>query len=128
MINTSGAWAFAPGSQGREKMVNTMNGSKCLIAATISIWLAVAGGAQARVLIVEASYNPGAQVVEQFRGCPVAEAGSEKLLPLLKRQATATAMTAGATPAAATPSIRVAMVSPVRTLRLSLPLMLGVGY
>jgi len=108
-------------------MTNTMNGSKRLIVAATSIWLAVAGSAEARVLIVEAFYNPGEPAVEQFRGCLVAEAGSEKLLPLLKqRQTTATAMAAA--PAVATPSIRVAMAAPVRTLRLSLPLMLGVGY
>jgi hypothetical protein len=110
-------------------MMNTKSGCKCVIGAAISIWFAVAGSAQARVLIVEASYNPGEQVVEQFRGCPVAEAGSEKLLPLLKqRQTTATAVAAGAAPAVATPSMRIAMAAPIRTPHFSLPLMLGVGY
>jgi len=109
-------------------MVNTTNGGKCLIGATISIWLVVAGGAQARVLISEASYNPDQQVVEEFKG-RAAKAESEKPLPLLnQRQTTGTAVAAAAASSGAAPSIRVAMASPVRTLRLSLPLMLGVGY
>ena len=110
-------------------MTNMTNGCKWAIGAAVSIWLAMAGSAQARVFILDDAYNPGEQVAVEFKGCPGTDAQLEKLLPLLKqRQTTATSIAAVAAPVAVAPSVRIAMASPVRATRFSLPLMIGVGY
>lgn len=89
----------------------------------------MASSVQARVFILDDSYNPGERVAMEFEGCPGTDAQLEKLLPLLKqRQTTATSIAAVAAPVAVAPSIRIAMASPVRTTRFSLPLIIGVGY
>jgi hypothetical protein len=110
-------------------MTNMTNGCKWAVGAAVSIWLAMAGSVQARVFILDDAYNPGEQVAVEFKGCPGTEAQLEKLLPLLKqRQTTATSIAAVAAPVAVAPSVRIAMASPVRATRFSLPLMVGVGY
>jgi len=93
--------------------------------AALAIWFMAASSAQARVFIVDDPYNPGEQVVVEFKGCHGTDARLERLLPPLKQQQT-TATSIAAAPAVA-PSIQIAMTSPVRAAR-SLPLMLGVGY
>jgi len=86
--------------------------------------LGVAGTAHARVLLLENvllledPYNSGKQVVVELKGCRNSEAGLEKLLPLLKQRQAADLP----------PSTRIAMASPARGERFSLPLMLGVGF
>ena len=110
-------------------MTNMTNGCKWAIGAAVSIWLAMAGSVQARVFILDDAYNPGEQVAVEFKGCPGTDAQLEKLLPLLKqRQTTATSIAVVAAPVAVAPSVRIAMASPVRATRFSLPLMIGVGY
>ncbi len=104
-------------------MASTMHGCRW-VAAAVSIWLGVAGTAHARVLLLENvllledPYNSGKQVVVELKGCRNSEAGLEKLLPLLKQRQTADLP----------PSTRIAMASPARGARFSLPLMLGVGF
>jgi len=102
-----------------------MNGRNWAAGAAVAIWFMAASSAQARVFILDDPYNPGEQVVVDFKGCRGTEARLERLLPLLKQQRT-TVTSIAAAPAVA-PSIRIAMTSPVRTAR-SLPLVLGVGY
>jgi len=110
-------------------MTNMTNGCRWAVGAAVSIWLAMAGSVQARVFILDAAYYPGEQVVVELKGCPGTDAQLEKLLPLLKqRQTTATSIAAVAAPVAVAPSVRIAMASPVRATRFSLPLMIGVGY
>ena len=110
-------------------MTNMTNGCRWAVGAAVSIWLAMAGSVQARVFILDDAYNPGEQVAVEFKGCPGTDAQLEKLLPLLKqRQTTATSIAAVAAPVAVAPSVRIAMASPVRATRFSLPLMIGVGY
>jgi len=109
--------------------IKMMNGCKWMAGAALSMWLAAAGSAQAGVVILDNPYNPGEQVVVMFKGCPGTEAQLERLLPLLKqRQTMAPSVAAVAAPAAAPPSIRIAMASPVHTLRFSTPIMVGIGY
>ena len=108
-------------------MTNMTNGCKWAVGAAVSIGLAMAGSVQARVFILDDAYNPGEQVAVEFKGCPGTDTQLEKLLPLLKqRQTTATSIAAA--PVAVAPSVRIAMASPVRATRFSLPLMIGVGY
>jgi hypothetical protein len=129
VIHSKDASALAPGSLKDRQMANITNGYKWAVGAAMSICFAVVGSAQARVLILDDPYNPGEQVVVEIKGCPVGEAGLEKLLPVFKqRQTTGTSTAAPAPPAAVAPSVRIAMASPVRAARLSLPLVLGVGY
>jgi hypothetical protein len=117
-------------------MTNMTNGCKWAVGAAVSIWLAMAGSVHARVFILDAAYNPGdaaynpgEQVAVEFEGCPGTDAQLEKLLPLLKqRQTTATSIAAVAAPVAVAPSVRIAMASPIRTARVPLPLMIGIGY
>ena len=110
-------------------MTNMTNGCKWAAGAAVLIWLAMAGSVQARVFILDDASNPGERVAVEFRGCPSTDAQLEKLLPLLKqRQTTAPSIAAAAAPVAVAPSIRIAMASPVRATRFSLPLMIGVGY
>lgn len=110
-------------------MTSMTNGCKWAAGAAVSIWLAMAGTAQARVFILDDPYNPGEQVLVEIKGCSATEAQLERLLPLLKqRQTNSTSIAALASPGAVLPSIRIVMASPVRTARFSSPLVLGVGY
>jgi len=99
-------------------MASIMHGCKWAVGTAVLIWLGVAGTAQARVLLVEYPYNSNEQIVVEFKGCRTSEAGLEKLLPLPKQQQTADL----------SPSTRIAMVSPGRAVRFSLPLMVGIGF
>jgi len=98
-------------------MASMTCGCKWALGVAVSIWLGVAGTAQARVILLEDPYNPGQQVAVEFKGC-ISEARLEKLLPLLKQGQTADLP----------PSTRIAMASPARVARVSLPLMVGVGF
>jgi hypothetical protein len=88
------------------------------VGTAASIWLGVAATAQARVLLLEDTYDPGEQVVAEFKACRIAETGPLKFPPLLKHRLTADA----------SPPIRIAMASPARAARPSLPLLIGVGF
>jgi hypothetical protein len=83
----------------------------------VSIWLGVAGTAEARVFLLADPSNPGEQVAVELKGC-ITEARLEKLLPLLRQRQ----------PVDFAPSVRIAMASPVRPAHVSLPLMVGVGF
>jgi hypothetical protein len=110
-------------------MTMMTNGCKWAVGAAVSIWFAVAGSAQAGVFILDNPYNPGEQVMVTFKGCPGAEALLERLLPLLKqRQTPASSIVLVPAPAAAAPSVRIAMASPVHVARFSPPTMTGVGF
>jgi len=101
-------------------MANMTHGCKWAVVAAASIWLgvvAVAGTAQARVVLLEGPYNPGQQVAVEFKGC-ISEAQLEKLLPILKQRQTADLP----------PATRIVMASPARAARFSPPLMVGVAY
>ena len=98
-------------------MASITNGCKWTVGAAVSIWLGVAGTAQARVVLLENPYNPGEQVAVEVKEC-LSDAQLVKLLPLLKQRQTAEI----------TPSTRIAMASPVRAARYSLPLMVGIGF
>ena len=101
-------------------MANMTHGCKWAVVVAASIWLgvaAVAGTAQARVVLLEGPYNPGQQVAVEFKGC-ISEAQLEKLLPLLKQRQTADLP----------PPTRVAMAPSAHGTRFSLPLMVGVGF
>ena len=103
-------------------MASITNGCKWTVGTAVSIWLGVAGTAQARVILLENPYNPGEQVaVEVVKGC-LPEAQLAKLLPLLNQRQTADI----------TPSTRIAMASPIASpahaARASLPLMVGIGF
>ena len=98
-------------------MASITHGCKWAIGTAVSIWLGVAGTAQARVVLLEDPYNPGEQVAVEVKGC-ISEAQLEKLLPLLRQRQTADL----------TPTTRIAMASPVRAVHVSLPLMVGVGF
>ena len=109
-------------------MINIANGCKWTAAAVVSIWFAVVDNAQARVIVLDNPYNPGEQVVLEFKGCHDTEV-AEWLFPLLKqRQNSPSSVAAVAAPADRAPAIRIAMAPPGRTARYSLPLMLGVGF
>jgi hypothetical protein len=90
------------------------------VGTAVSIWLGVAGTAQARVFLLEDSYNPGKQVVVELKGCRPSEAGLEKLVPLVKQR-----QTPDLSPASHT---RIAMASPPRATHVSLPLLVGIGF
>jgi hypothetical protein len=98
-------------------MPSITNGCKWTVGTAVSIWLGVAGTAQARVILLENPYNPGEQVAVELKGC-ISEAQLAKLLPLLKQRQTADL----------TPTTRIAMASPARPVYVSLPLMVGVGF
>jgi hypothetical protein len=98
-------------------MASITHACKWAVGAAVSIWLGVAGTAQARVVLLENPYNPGEQVAVEFKGC-ISEAQLAKLLPLLKQRQTADL----------TPMTRIAMASPVRAGHVSLPLMVGIGF
>jgi hypothetical protein len=98
-------------------MASTTNGCKWTVGTAVSIWLGVAGIAQARVVLLENPYNPGEQVAVEVKGC-LPEAQLAKLLPLLKLRQMADL----------TPTTRIAMASPVRAAHVSLPLMVGIGF
>jgi len=104
-------------------MARIMHGCRW-VGAAVSIWLGVAGTVQARVFLLEDPYDSREQVVSieqavaEFKGCRTSEAGLEKLLPLLKQRQ----------PADFSPPARIAMASPVRAVRFSFPLTVGVGY
>jgi hypothetical protein len=98
-------------------MASIPRGCKWAVGAAAAIWLGVAGTAQARVILLEDPYNPTQQVAVEFKGC-ISEAQLAKLLPLLKQGQTADLP----------PSTRIAMASPARATRVSLPLMVGVGF
>ena len=95
------------------------HGCKWAMGAAISIWLGVAGTAQARVILLEDPYNSGEQVAVEVKGC-LSEARLEKLLPLLRPR-----QMADFSPS---PPTRIAMASPARAARFSAPLMVGVGF
>ena len=105
-------------------MIRMTNGSKWATGAAVAIWFTLAGSAQARVFIVDDPYNPGEQLVVEFKGCRGMEARLERLLPLVKQQQTSPISIATAAPSTVAPSIRIAMTS--RATRL--PIVLGVGY
>ena len=98
-------------------MASVTRGCKWAVGTAVSIWLGVAGTAQARVVLLEDPYNPGERVAVEFKGC-LPDAQLEKLLPLLKQRQMPDL----------TPSTRIAMASPARATRFSLPLMVGVGF
>ncbi len=101
-------------------MANMTHGCKWAVVVAASIWLgvaAVAGTAQARVVLLEDPYNPSQQVAIEFKGC-ISEAQLEKLLPLLKQRQTADLP----------PATRIVMASSARPVRFSPPLMVGVAY
>jgi hypothetical protein len=98
-------------------MTSMTHGCKWAIGTAVSIWLGVAGSAQARIVLLENPYNGEQVAVEVVKGC-IPEAQLAKLLPLLKQRQTADI----------TPPTRLAMASPVRPVRVSLPVMVGVGF
>ncbi len=98
-------------------MARPTRGCKWAVGAAALIWLGVAGTAQARVFLLDDPYNPGEKVAVEFKGC-ISEAQLEKLLPLLKQRQTADLP----------PPTRIAMASPARGTRLSMPLMVGIGF
>jgi hypothetical protein len=102
-------------------MSSITHGCKWAVGTAVSIWLGVAGPAQARVVLLENPYNPGEQIAVEVKGC-LPEAQLAKLLPLLKQRQMADI----------TPSTRVAMASPMASpahaAHSSLPLMVGVGF
>jgi hypothetical protein len=98
-------------------MTSMTHGCKWAAGAAVSIWLGVAGTAQARVVLLENPYNPGEQVAVEVKGC-LSEAQLAKLLPLLKQRQTPDL----------TPTTRIAMASPVRAANVALPLMVGIGF
>jgi hypothetical protein len=102
-------------------MTSMTHGCKWAVGTAVSIWLGVAGTAQARIVLLENPYNPGEQVAVEVKGC-LPEAQLAKLLPLLKQRQMADI----------TPSTRVAMASPMASpahaAHSSLPLMVGVGF
>jgi hypothetical protein len=98
-------------------MASATHGCRWAVGTAVAIWLGVGGTAQARVVLLEDPYNPGERVAMQFKGC-VPEAQLEKLLPLVKQRQTPDI----------TSSTRIAMASPARTARVSLPLMVGIGF
>ena len=100
-------------------MASIMHGCKW-VGTAVSIWLGVAGAAQARVFILEDPYNPGEQVVVELQGCRPSEAGLEKLLPLAKQRQTPDLSLA--------PHARIAMASPPHAAHVALPLLVGVGF
>jgi hypothetical protein len=100
-------------------MASIMRGCKW-VGTAVSIWLGVAGTAQARVFLLEDPYNPGEQIVVELKGCRPSEAGVEKLLPLLKQR-----QTPDVSPAVHT---RIAMASPPRATHVSFPTLIGVGF
>jgi hypothetical protein len=100
-------------------MGSIMHGCKW-VGTAVSIWLGVAGTAQARVLLLEDPYNPGEQIVVELKGCLPSEAGLEKLLPFLKQRQMPDVSSA--------PHTRLAMASPPRATHVSLPLLVGVGF
>src|SRR5260370_18472486 len=96
-INTNGI-SDDSGQPGRQTMASTTNGCKWTVGTAVSIWLGVAGTAQARVVLLENPYNPGEQVAVEVKGC-LPEAQLAKLLPLLKlRQMADMRQTADITP------------------------------
>ena len=99
-------------------MASITNGCKWTVGTAVSIWLGVAGTAQARVVLLEDPYNPGEQVAVEVKGC-LPEAQLAKLLPLLLKQRQTADLT---------PTTRIAMASPVRATHVSLPLMVGIGF
>jgi hypothetical protein len=105
-------------------MASITHSCKWAVGIAVSIWLAVAGTAQARVVLLEHlvllddPYNSSEQVVVAFKGCRTSETGSEKLLLLLRQRQTAELA----------PTTRIAMASPARAAHVSLPLMVGVGF
>jgi hypothetical protein len=99
-------------------MASITNGCKWTVGTAVSIWLGVAGTAQARVVLLEDPYNPGEQVAVEVKGC-LPEAQLAKLLPLLLKQRQTADLT---------PTTRIAMASPVRATPVSLPLMVGIGF
>jgi hypothetical protein len=104
-------------------MASITHGCRWAVGTAVSIWLGVAGTAQARVFLLEDPYNPGEQVVVEFKGCRSSEARLERLLPLLNGNYLKQRQTADVSP-----SVRIAMASPPRPVRSSLPLVLGIGY
>ena len=98
-------------------MASITNGCKWTVGTAVSIWLGVAGTAQARVVLLEDPYNPGEQVAVEVKGC-LPEAQLAKLLPLLKQRQTVDL----------TPTTRIAMASPARAVHASLPLVVGIGF
>jgi hypothetical protein len=102
-------------------MASITNGCKWTVGTAVSIWLGVAGTAQARVILLENPYNPGEQIAVEVKGC-LPDVQLAKLLPLLKQRQTADI----------TPSTRIAMASPIASpahaARASLPLMVGIGF
>ena len=98
-------------------MASITSGCKWTVGMAVSIWLGVAGTAQARVVLLEDPYNPGERVAVECKGC-LSEAQLARLLPLLKQRQTVDL----------TPTTRIAMVSPARAVHVSLPLMVGVGF
>jgi hypothetical protein len=102
-------------------MASMTHGCKWAVGTAVSIWLGVAGTAQARVVLLEDPYNPGERVAVEVKGC-LPEAQLAKLFPLLKQRQMADI----------TPSTRVAMASPmappVHAAHSSLPLTVGVGF
>ena len=100
-------------------MASIMHGCKW-VGAAVSIWLGVAGMAQARVLLLEDASNSGEQIAVESKAYHPSEAGPEKLLPLPKQR-----QTADLSPS---PAARIAMASPARGARFSFPLLVGVGF
>ncbi len=98
-------------------MAKVTHGCKLVVSAAVSIWLGVAGTAQARVVLLENPYNPSEQVAVEFKGC-FSEAQLEKLLPILKQRQTADLP----------PATRIVMASPARPVRFSPPMMVGVAF
>jgi hypothetical protein len=68
-------------------MTAVMNGFKLPAGLMISAWLALAGSAQAGIIIMDDPFSPPDQVVvASYRGCVVGRMGM-KLVPLLKKLA-----------------------------------------
>jgi hypothetical protein len=99
-------------------MASITHGCKWAVATAVSIWLGVAGTAQARVVLLENPYNPGEQVAVEVKGCLPEAQLARLLLPLLKQRQMADI----------TPSTRVAMAYPAHAAHVSLPLMVGIGF
>jgi hypothetical protein len=105
------------GSPEGTSMESIMHVSKWVGTAAL-IWLGAAATAQARVLLLEETYDPGEQVVAEFKACRIAETGPLKFPPVLKQRLTADASR----------PVRIALASPARAARPSLPLLIGVGF
>src|SRR5262249_15960805 len=109
------------GQPGRQTMSSMTHGCRWAVGTAVSIWLGVAGTAQARGVLLEYPYDPGERGAVEVKGClPEAQLG--KLLPLLKQRQMAD-IKASTRVGRASP-----MASPAHAARSSLPLMVGVGF